>query len=119
MSKVSAATGGHRPRTTHVRTGSAQDDAFARAVRPRRFPEGLRRLRAEAAQSISQGFNPTAVRPNIIYINADDLGFGDLGVYGQNARLQAGRPAIQTPNLDRMAAEGARLNRYYTAPLCM
>jgi len=36
---------------------------------------------------------------------ADDLGYGDIGVYGQNA--------IQTPNLDRMAAEGMRFTQFY------
>ena len=36
-------------------------------------------------------------RPNIIYIMADDLGYGDLGCYGQKV--------IQTPNIDRLAAE--------------
>jgi hypothetical protein len=37
-------------------------------------------------------------RPNIVFINADDLGYGDLGCYGSR---------IRTPNLDRMASEGA------------
>ncbi len=46
-----------------------------------------------------------AVRPNIIYIMVDDLGYGDLGSYGQEV--------IQTPNLDRMAAEGMRLTDHY------
>lgn len=44
-------------------------------------------------------------RPNIIYILADDLGYGDLGSYGQKV--------IQTPNLDRMAAEGMRFTQHY------
>ena len=47
-----------------------------------------------------------AVRPpNIIFILADDLGYGDLGSYGQHS--------IQTPNLDRLAAEGIRFTQFY------
>ena len=48
---------------------------------------------------------PEATKPNIILIVADDLGYGDLGVYGQKE--------IQTPNLDRMAAEGLRFTDHY------
>jgi uncharacterized sulfatase len=44
-------------------------------------------------------------RPNIIFIMADDLGYGELGCYGQ--RL------IQTPRLDQMAAEGMRFTQFY------
>ena len=46
-----------------------------------------------------------ADRPNIIYIMCDDLGYGDLGCYGQKE--------IKTPNLDRMAAEGMRFTDHY------
>lgn len=49
--------------------------------------------------------------PNIIYIYADDLGYGELGSYGQQK--------IKTPNLDRMAAEGMRFTQHYTGtPVC-
>jgi len=50
-------------------------------------------------------------QPNVIFIYADDLGYGDLGCYGAKA--------IKTPNLDRMAAEGLRLTNFYSvAPVC-
>ena len=49
--------------------------------------------------------------PNFVVILADDLGYGDLGVYGH--------PSIRTPQIDRMAAEGVRLTEYYSAaPSC-
>jgi len=44
-------------------------------------------------------------RPNIVLIVADDLGYGDLGCYGQKR--------IRTPEIDRMAAEGTRFTRFY------
>ncbi len=48
-------------------------------------------------------------KPNIVFILADDLGIGNAGCYGGNAR---------TPNIDRLAREGVRFNNAYTAPLC-
>ena len=45
--------------------------------------------------------------PNIIFIMADDLGYGDLGCYGQKT--------LQTPNLDRLASEGVRCTAAYSA----
>src|SRR5262249_57441488 len=49
--------------------------------------------------------------PNIIFIYADDLGYGDLSCFGAKA--------IKTPNLDRMAAEGLKLTDFYSvAPVC-
>jgi len=44
-------------------------------------------------------------RPNLIYVVADDLGYGDLGCYGQQV--------IQTPHLDALAAEGMRFTDHY------
>ena len=50
-------------------------------------------------------------KPNIIYILADDLGYGDLGVYGQEK--------IETPNLDELARNGMIFTQHYTgAPVC-
>ncbi len=50
-------------------------------------------------------------RPNLIVILSDDLGYSDLGAYG--ARV------IQTPNLDKLAADGVRLTQFYaTSPVC-
>ena len=46
-----------------------------------------------------------ADKPNVIVILADDLGYGDLSCYGAND--------IATPNIDRMAAEGAKFNCFY------
>jgi arylsulfatase A-like enzyme len=52
-----------------------------------------------------------AGKPNVILILADDLGYGDLGAYGQRH--------IRTPNLDRMAREGVRFTNAYTpSPVC-
>ncbi|MEQ8852651.1 sulfatase-like hydrolase/transferase [Gimesia sp.] len=60
---------------------------------------------------------PTAVqtaeqqRPNIIFIMADDLGYGDLGCYGQKL--------IQTPHIDQLAAQGMRFTQAYAgASVC-
>jgi arylsulfatase A len=50
-------------------------------------------------------------KPNIILINCDDLGYGDLGCYGSTLN--------RTPALDRMAAEGVRFTDFYMAsPVC-
>ncbi|HEU5079174.1 MAG TPA: arylsulfatase [Opitutaceae bacterium] len=69
---------------------------------------GLSSLLAQAPSKIAAASrNP----PNIIFILADDLGYGDLGCYGQTR--------IQTPNLDRLAAQGIRFTQFYAgAPVC-
>lgn len=50
------------------------------------------------------------VRPNIVLILADDLGWSDLGCYGADLH--------ETPHLDRLAGEGLRFTDAYTAPVC-
>lgn len=50
------------------------------------------------------------VRPNIIVIVADDLGWADVGFHGNTQ--------IDTPSLDRLASEGVVLDRFYTTPIC-
>ena len=51
------------------------------------------------------------LRPNVVVILTDDLGYGDLGCYGH--------PTLRTPHLDRMAAEGQRWTNFYSAaPVC-
>ncbi|MBI4623064.1 MAG: arylsulfatase [Verrucomicrobia bacterium] len=57
-------------------------------------------LAAVAAQS---------AKPNIVYILADDLGWADVGFHG---------PDIKTPNIDKLAAAGAKLEAFYVQPVC-
>ncbi len=51
-----------------------------------------------------------ADKPNIVLINVDDLGYGDIGPYGSTKN--------ETPHLDRMAREGRLLKSHYAAPVC-
>jgi len=60
------------------------------------------------ASFISSDVN-AADKPNIVYIVADDLGWKDVGYHGSD---------IQTPNLDILAASGARLEQFYAQPMC-
>lgn len=58
-----------------------------------------------------QKHNQESSKPNIIFILADDLGYGDLGCYGQEL--------IETPNIDRLAEEGIKFTQHYSgAPVC-
>lgn len=61
---------------------------------------------------LNSAFGQSANRkPNIIFILADDLGYGDVGAYGQTK--------IRTPNIDRLAAEGMKFTDFYAgSPVC-
>ena len=64
------------------------------------------------------GFTPkkelvkkSPAKPNVIYILADDMGYGELGCYGQQK--------ILTPNIDKLAGEGIKFMQHYVgAPVC-
>ena len=66
--------------------------------------------RAAASDAATQDPTPAA-RPNIVVVLADDLGWGELGAYGQKK--------IRTPSIDGLAAEGMRFTRHYAgSPVC-
>lgn len=70
---------------------------------------GMASGRGSGAAVISNAGMPAAVRPNILLIVADDLGYSDLSVYGGE---------IDTPNLDDLARGGARFTQFYAAAMC-
>lgn len=58
-----------------------------------------------------KSLNEERTKPNIILILADDLGYGELGCYGQQI--------IQTPNIDKLSQEGMKFTQFYTgSPVC-
>ena len=67
-----------------------------------------------SAQTRPAPASPTVIqqaapRPNIVFILADDLGWADVGYHGDE---------VKTPHIDRLAAEGVRLEQFYVQPLC-
>ena len=67
-----------------------------------RSAAGTAALAGCAGQPPDSGSRP----PNIVFVMADDLGYGELGCYGQTK--------IRTPRIDRMAAEGMRFSDAYS-----
>ncbi|MBL6709439.1 MAG: sulfatase-like hydrolase/transferase, partial [Planctomycetes bacterium] len=63
------------------------------------------------AATIFSASQSVAARLNVVLIVADDLGWGELGCYGQQK--------IPTPNIDRLAVSGQRFTQFYSgAPVC-
>ncbi len=97
---------------------SSESNVLMSRSNPLLAPSGLLALCAVAAVSsplTAQGRTRVdgegGAAPNVIYILADDLGYGEVGCYGQQL--------IRTPSLDRMAAEGMRFTQHYSgAPVC-
>ena len=74
------------------------------------LPASERPIPSDDPQRLSE-VSPPARAPNIVFILADDLGWGELGCYGQKK--------IRTPNIDRLAAEGMQFTQHYSgAPVC-
>src|SRR3954468_263702 len=64
---------------------------------------------AVACVLASNGFAADPPKPNIVFLLADDLGYGDVGWHGGE---------IRTPHLDRLAAAGAKLEQFYVQQVC-
>lgn len=60
--------------------------------------------------SICLWANSGGARPNVVLIMTDDQGYGDVGIHGH--------PYLQTPNMDRLASEGVRLDQFHVDPTC-
>ena len=88
-----------------LRGGSRQ--SFTRHLRHRITTPAISVVVALLAQVLhaESAFAESSDRPNIIFIMADDLGYGDLGCYGQKR--------IKTPHIDRLAREGMRFTDFY------
>ncbi len=94
-------------------TGNGDGDGGARGVTE--YPEGAAfpgTIATSAAESTPAWPAPVRARagaPNVVYIVLDDIGFAQLGCYGG---------AIETPNIDRLAAHGLRFTNFHTTALC-
>lgn len=70
---------------------------------------GILTLAFTGQQNVYAEENAKRTGPNFIVIFADDMGYGDIGVFGH--------PTIKTPNLDRMATQGQKWTNFYCAAL--
>lgn len=79
-----------------------------------RFVKALSIIIAAATGASGQTFAAAAPapaeRPNVVLIFIDDMGYGDIGPFGNKVH--------RTPNLDRMAAEGMKFHSFYATPVC-
>jgi arylsulfatase len=85
-----------------VRTSPSMEPALAR-------PE----QEAAAAKKLAELRTKTGKRPNIVWLVADDMGYGDPGAFGGGAAIGAA-----TPGIDRLAREGLKLTSTYSQPTC-
>jgi len=79
------------------------------SVLQRIFMKRILILSLASLASLALADSATAKKPNILFIVADDMGYSDAGCYGGE---------IQTPNLDRLAANGLRFTQFYNTARC-
>ena len=70
----------------------------------------MKRIIAALSTAAVASSATSAVQPNIVFVVADDLGWGDVGFTGVSD--------VRTPHIDKLAANGLRLDRYYGQPVC-
>ncbi|MBQ7806003.1 sulfatase-like hydrolase/transferase, partial [Rhodococcus sp. (in: high G+C Gram-positive bacteria)] len=73
------------------------------------FEGRIGRTAADSTPSWPTSTPPIPGSPNIIVVLIDDMGYSDIGPFGSE---------IETPTLDRLAAQGIRMTNYHTTPLC-
>ena len=73
------------------------------------FGGRIGRTAADSIPSWPSTASPASDAPNIVVVLIDDMGYSDIGPFGSE---------IETPTLDRLAAQGVRLTNYHTTPLC-
>lgn len=86
--------------------------AFAVALQPQPLAKAIKQA-SEGLPRSARSARPSSDKPplNVLFILTDDLGYGDLGVYGH--------PRTRTPNIDQLAREGTRFTQFYvTSPVC-
>ena len=94
-----------RPGGAVLAAGRWRSRAAGRRIRPMRTALRIATVALAAALPAAPALAAPPARPNVVFILADDLGYGDLGAYGQKL--------IRTPHLDRLAAEGLRFTDFY------
>ena len=71
-------------------------------------------LSARVTMAVDLPVDLAAERPNVVILLADDLGWADVGYHG--GQIDGGQ--IDTPNIDRLARDGVRLENFHVCPLC-
>mgnify|MGYP000364315191 CR=1 FL=1 len=80
-------------------------------------------LRLFGAAATASTLDAQSRKPNLVFLYADDMGWGDLPSYGHRSQQAYGgwtvRGELKMPNLDRMARRGVRFSQFYVAqPVC-